>query len=110
MPDHDAGLPLVEIVPIEDDFCMGLGRIEDLGGEARFVLYTRQTCYEGGNATLYVVKRKIVLPLAAIRPGVEMTLGYLARKAARAAGDKLLRLVTTDDDSPPPPRTHHMAL
>lgn len=93
MADHDAGLPLVEIIPIEDDFCMGLGRIEDLGGEARFVLYTRQTLYEAGNQEMYVIKRKIVLPLSAIRPGVEMTLAFLAAKFAHAAGVSLLRLV-----------------
>lgn len=96
--DHDAGLPLVEIIPIEDDFCLGLGRIEDLGGEARFVLYSRQTLYEAGNRDMFVVKRKIVLPLSAIRPGVEMALAYLAKKAVRAAGDRLLRLVRREGD------------
>lgn len=84
---------LIEPYPIEDEFCCGLARIEDLGGNARFVLYTEQVLYEFGAETVKVVRAKVILPLEAIRPGVEMTLGFLARKAARAAGDKLLRLV-----------------
>lgn len=93
---------LIEIVPIEDQYCSGLARIEDLGGDARFVLYTTQTLYEAGDQPANVVKVKVILPLAAIKEGVEMTLGFLARKAARAAGDHLLRLVRSDHPPAPP--------
>lgn len=92
----DGAAPLIEPVPIIDHFCCGLARIEDLGGEARFVLYTDQVIYEAGNAPARVVNLKVVLPLSAIKEGVEMTLGFLARKAMRAAGDHILRLVKSD--------------
>ena len=64
-----------------------------------FVLATRDTCHESGTPLL-VVKRKIVMPYAAEEPGdgarsaAEMTLAFLARRAARIAGGSLLRLVT----------------
>jgi hypothetical protein len=85
--------PLIEPMPIEDEFCSGLARIEDVGGCARFVLYSEQTLFEAGERTVWVVRKKIVLPIQAIKPGVEMTLGYLARQAVTAAGDRLLRTV-----------------
>lgn len=84
---------LIEPVMIEDDFCSGLARIEDVAGCARFVLYSEQTLYESGEQVVYIVKRKIVLPIHAIMPGIEMTTAYLARRAVSIAGDKLLRLV-----------------
>lgn len=87
------GMPLIEPVPVEDEFCCGLACIEELDGAARFVLYTDQVRYEDDGRPIRVVRKKIILPLSAIGPGVEMTLGFLARRAARAAGDKLLRLV-----------------
>jgi hypothetical protein len=85
-------LQLIEPVPIDDDLCTGLAMIEDLGHAARFVLYARQTCYESG-ATVFVVKRKLVVPIEAIGPGVDMTLRFLARREPGATGRRLLRLV-----------------
>jgi hypothetical protein len=83
---------LVEPVPIEDDLCSELALIEDLGFGARFVLVSHQNVYETGEK-VSVIKRKIVLPTYAIPPGVEMTLAFMSRKAVRAAGQSLLRLV-----------------
>lgn len=83
---------LTEPVPIEDDLCTGLALIEDVELGARFVLFAKQTCYESGS-TVLVVKRKIVLPLPAIVTGVEMTLGFLARRGLSAAGNRLLYLL-----------------
>lgn len=75
--------PLVELVPIEDELCSGLALIEDVAGiAARFVLYHTQTLYEAG-ATVFVVKRKIVLPYEAIPISVEMTANFMARRAGR---------------------------
>jgi hypothetical protein len=59
----EESLPLVEPVPIDDELCSGLALIEDVAGvAARFVLYHTQTLYEVG-ATVFVVKKKIVMPL-----------------------------------------------
>lgn len=82
---------LIEPVPVEDDLCTGLAMIEDLGFCARFVLFHQQTCYETGR-DVCVVKRKIVLPIVAIQPGLEMAAGFLGRRAIAGAG-KLLRVV-----------------
>lgn len=88
-------IPLVEPVPIEDELCSGLARIEDVGGiAARFVLYHVQTLYEVG-ATACVVKRKIILPYEAIPPSIEMAVGFMARRS----GERLLRLVTPPPDA-----------
>lgn len=84
---------LIEPVPIEDDLCTELALIEDLGYGARIVLSHTQTCYETGES-VRVVKRKIVLPLSAVGPGVQMMLRFLAGQAANGAGEGLLRLVT----------------
>jgi hypothetical protein len=83
---------LIEPVPVDDDLCTRLALIEDLGFAARFVLVHDQTCYEA-NSTMCVVRRKIVLPYAEIPPGIEMALGFMARRAALVAGHRLLRLV-----------------
>lgn len=84
-------IALVEPVPIEDELCSGLARIEDVAGiAARFVLFHTQTLYEVG-ATACVVKRKIVLPYEAIRPGFEMAADFMARRAGHG---RMLRLVT----------------
>lgn len=85
-------LRLVEPVPIEDDLCTGLGLIENIGLGARFVLYAEQTCYETGGPLL-VVKRKIVLPTHAIRPGIELALSYLTNRAKMVACAELMQLV-----------------
>jgi hypothetical protein len=75
-------LKLIEPVPIDDDLCTGLALIEDVSGlGARFVLYAEQTLYESGD-TVCAVKRKIVVPYAAIRPGLQLTAGFLARRTA----------------------------
>jgi hypothetical protein len=40
-------LPLIELVPIDDELCSGLALIEDVSGiAARFVFYHAQTLYE----------------------------------------------------------------
>ena len=89
----EESLPLVEPVPIEDELCSGLALIEDVAGiAARFVLYHTQTLYEVG-ATVFVVKKKIILPYAAIPFGVKMTAEFMARRGARG---RMLQLV------PPP--------
>jgi hypothetical protein len=71
---------LIEPVHVEDDYCTGIAFVEDLGGCARFVLYSQQFAYEANRAPLYVVRRKIVLPNEAIGPGIEMAAGYIARR------------------------------
>ena len=38
--------PVVEVVPIADDFVQGIVTIEDLGDNARFVLYAYHSVYE----------------------------------------------------------------
>lgn len=86
-------LSLMEPFPIDDEFCCGLACIEDLGQQARFVLYSNQVRYEDGCRPIRVVQKKIILPFDAIRPGVEMTLGFLARRAVSVAGASLIRLV-----------------
>jgi hypothetical protein len=83
---------LIEPVPIEDELCTGLALIEDLGFGARFVLFAEQTSYESGGAVVNVVKRKIVVPIEAIGPGIALVFAFLARRAG-AAGQRLLRLV-----------------
>jgi hypothetical protein len=87
---NEENLPLVEPVLIEDELCSGLALIEDVAGvAARFVLYHRQTLYEVG-ATVFVVKKKIVVPYTAIPYGVKMTAEFMAR---RAGGGRMLQLV-----------------
>ena len=82
-------IPLIEPVPIEDELCSGLARIEDVDGiAARFVLYQTQTLYEIGDR-VFVVKKKIILPYKAIPPGIEMTVSFMARHT----GERLLRAV-----------------
>jgi hypothetical protein len=73
-------LPLIEPVPIDDDLCTGIARVEDLGFAARLVLYTDQTSYETGQ-TVHVVKRKIVLPPSALPPAIREM--FLAMREAR---------------------------
>jgi hypothetical protein len=82
----------LELVPIEDALCTRLHLIEDVGFGARFVLTHDQTLYETG-AAISVIKHKIVLPYAAIRPGIEMALEFMARRAVRVTGQRLLRQV-----------------
>lgn len=76
-------MELVEVVPIEDDYCSGLACIEDLGSCARFVLYSRQTMYEAGNRAILNVRRKIVLPYEAIWPGIEMASAFATVKVVK---------------------------
>jgi len=59
-------LNLIEPVPIDDDLCTGIAAVEDLGFGSRLVFYAEQTCYEAGGQRVNVVKRKIVLPAAAV--------------------------------------------
>ena len=79
-------IALVEPVPIEDELCSGLARIEDVAGiAARFVLYHMQPIYEVG-ATAFVVKRKIVLPYQTIPPVVDMATDFMTRRMSTTGG------------------------
>lgn len=89
---HVDELRPLELVPIEDALCTRLHVIEDLGFGARFVLTHDQTLYETG-APISVIKHKIVLPYAEIRPGIDMAVAFLARRAVRMTGQRLLRQV-----------------
>lgn len=89
---HDHEPRLIEPVPIDDDLCTGLALIEDLGFGARFVLIAEQTVYEAGEPAL-VIKRKIVLPDAAIVSGLTLALQWVAARTGRFARDTFLRLV-----------------
>lgn len=81
---------LVEPVPVDDELCSGLARIEDVAGiAARFVFYHTQILYEAGHTT-FVVKRKIILPYKEIPPGMEMAADFMTR----CASERLLRVVT----------------
>ncbi len=83
-------IALVEPVPIEDELCSGLARIEDVAGiAARFVLYHMQPIYEVG-ATAFVVKRKIVLPYQSIPPVVDMVTDFMSRRMSRGRIFRLL--------------------
>jgi hypothetical protein len=84
---------ITEPVPIEDDFCMGLAMIEDLGANVRFVLTSDQTCFEASNQKVCVVKRKIVIPWEAF-PQMRAVMGeFLARRALMLGHGRLVRLV-----------------
>lgn len=85
-------MELVEVVPVEDDYCSGLARIEDLGSCARFVLFTNQTMYEAGNRTVCTVRRKIVLPFDAIWPGIEMATAFATVRAISRIRTNVIRL------------------
>lgn len=62
-------LRLIEPVPVEDDLCTALAAVENVGGwGGRLVFYAEQPCYES-NTMVWVVKRKIVVPLAGLRLG-----------------------------------------
>ncbi len=84
---------MIEPVPVEDDLCTELAMVEELEMGARLVMVHRQSCYEQPGTSVLVVKRKIVLPLSAVRPGIERTLAFLARRDAGASGQLLLRLL-----------------
>lgn len=92
LPDDLAGLPVVETVPVADDYCERLFRIEDLGWGARFVLVTSATVYENDTKILVPI-RKIVMPYEGIIPGVTMAVGHMARRGVQIAGAALLNLV-----------------
>lgn len=81
-------MALIEPVPIDDDLCTGLAMVEDLGCAVRFVLYAEHTVYETGDR-VFVVKRKIVLPIKAVQPALEMTIGFLARRTLRVTCDAM---------------------
>lgn len=83
---------LLEPVPIDDDLCTALALIEEFGDEARLVFVHEQTVYETGEHVC-AVKRKIVLPVGALRGAVEMTVGFLAARRAANAGRGTLHLV-----------------
>jgi hypothetical protein len=85
-------LRLTEPVPIDDDLCTGLALVEDVGIGLRFVVYATQTCYEDGSS-VSVVKRKIVIPVEAVMPAIDLTLAALARRGVKTAGQRLLRRV-----------------
>lgn len=85
---------LTEPVPIDDEFCMGLAAIEDLGSCVRFVLFSEQTCFEAGNLRVCVVRKKIVIPFSAVAPALQMTSAFMARRAAAVVRDRVLHLVT----------------
>lgn len=85
-------MELVEAIAVEDDYCSGLARIEDLGSCARFVLFSNQTLYEAGDRTIHTVRRKIVLPIEAIWPGVQMATAFATARALHNIQTNVVRL------------------
>lgn len=81
---------LVEPVPITDDFCMECAVIEAVGPCGRFVFMCPQTAYETGEKMLSV-KSKILLPIGAIQPMINLALRFLADQ--QEAGQHIIDLV-----------------
>lgn len=71
-------MEVTEPVPVDDDLCTQLYRIEDLGFGARLVLVHRQTCYES-DTPLLVVKRKLVLPYPELVRANQQTREFLVQ-------------------------------
>ena len=86
--------PVVEVVPIADDFVQGIVTIEDLGDNARFVLYAYHSVYEdqGQSQSVRVVVRKIVIPISAIQTCIEQALAFLTARVTRCAVEQMVRL------------------
>lgn len=57
-------------------FCSALGKVELLGGNARFTLVTHQTGQ--GNEVERVANLKVIMPTEAVGPGIELTLQTLS--------------------------------
>jgi hypothetical protein len=71
---------LIEPVPILDDFVQGIGRIEQVGPCARFILFSDQTLYELGNTPSRVVVRKLVVPIDALPSAIKQATDFLAMR------------------------------
>lgn len=79
-----SNIALIEPTPIVTEFCSGVAHVEDMGACVCFVLYADQIFYEAGNVPVRVVQKRIVMPLDAVKPGVDMTLRFLAKRLGGA--------------------------
>jgi hypothetical protein len=76
---------LIEIVPIQDILCSGIGAIERLDGNLfRFWLYVLQTCDDTG-AKEMVLTAKIVAPASAVPDAILKMVAALAGEVAQTA-------------------------
>jgi hypothetical protein len=78
-------LPLIEPVPIDDDYVTAIARIEDCGAFVRIVFYLRATCYET-DEPVNVVKRKLLMSYEGIAATRAMVAEFMAGRPPRAPG------------------------
>jgi hypothetical protein len=70
--------PLIEPVVVTDDFVQGIGFIDPLGPNARFVFYSDQTV---DGEEVRVVVRKLVCPINAVPRCVWQAQQFLIQRA-----------------------------
>lgn len=71
---------MVELIPIQDVFCSGLGKIEHLEGNLlRFVLYTAQSCADG--TIEKVIVAKLVMSVCVLPDAIMMATAALGQHA-----------------------------
>lgn len=85
-------VPMIEPIPIQDTFVLGIGAIEILGPCARFVLYSEQTS-AAETAPENIIVCKIVIPIDAVPDCINFTVRTLAAKWTREVVKRYVRLV-----------------
>jgi hypothetical protein len=66
----------IEPTTVPDTFAVGLHAIEQIGPCVRFVFFTVQTIPELGHMPCRIIHKKLVLPEAALLPGMHATMRF----------------------------------
>jgi len=76
---------LIEPYPVQDIFCSGMGKVEDIGGGCmRFYLYATQLNDDGVEE--YVVVAKLIAPSAAVPDAIKQLIAAATAKVVSLVG------------------------
>jgi hypothetical protein len=91
MSDFDVAPPVVELVPVPDTFCSGVGAIENIGaGLLRVYLYATQGSACGEGPLERVLVAKLIVPAAAVPDMILRARAAISDKTAKAATSALV--------------------
>jgi hypothetical protein len=74
----------VEPAPVVAIYCDGVATVDIINGNAHFMMFVRQRSPHGGEWE-NVVNLRVVMPVSAVVPGVELTTNAVAMSAAPRA-------------------------
>ena len=74
-------MPVLEPIPVQDTFVLGLHAIEEVGPCVRFVFFNVHSVPELRNMPCRIITKRLLLPSPSLAPGMDATMRFMGLSA-----------------------------